>query len=702
MTLHALLAYVSAGLSSLVLLLVLSVRQRSIVHWTFAAGMGFIVLMEVCMGVHVQATEPTAIVSWKYWSYTAAAFLPGSWLLFSLCFVRTQYSEMLVRWKYGILATFVCPVFLVALGPQALFVSLVHDKSTAHWFLPLGWAGYLLHVCFLLSAVVILMHLERTLRAVAGHTRWQVKFMILGLGTFFAAQIYTSSQALLFSAVDVVIESINAYAIILANGLMMISLVRNRYFNVPIYLSRTLLHSSITVAAVGIYLLAVGLLTKIINYAGSDLNLPVGTFFVFVALLGLTVILLSDELRHHMKHFVSRNFYRSRYDYRQEWMAFTARTATVVHVEELCAVSANMLAETFGVPAVTIWLGHADHPEQVTIGASTVWAEERSTPPEHVAQGLLALVQYMREESMPVDVETSMAREVRDLRQRHAQSWRAAHIRYGVSLVVGAQWLGFISLSERHTQEPYTLEDAALFKTMADQTAAKLLNLQLLQRVVHAKQMETWQTLSAFFVHDLKNLAAKLSLMVQNLPLYYDNPEFRGDAFQVIASSVEKMNTMCGRLSLVGRELDLHCTAVDLNELVQTAIADLHGSLHATLTYVPGPEMVVWLDPEQIRKVLENLLLNAHEAMDTPGCIRIETAQQERWAVLTVSDNGRGMTRTFMERSLFRPLHTTKSQGLGIGLFHSRTIVEAHHGRIDVESAEGQGSTFRVYLPVKG
>ncbi len=237
---------------------------------------------------------------------------------------------------------------------------------------------------------------------------------------------------------------------------------------------------------------------------------------------------------------------------------------------------------------------------------------------------------------------------------------------------------------------------------MADQTAAKLLNLQLLQRVVHAKQMETWQTLSVFFVHDLKNLAAKLSLMVQNLPLYYDNPAFRDDALQVIASSVEKMNAMCGRLSLVGRELDLQYTAVALNELVRTTVADLHGSLHATLTYVPGPEMVLWIDPEQIRKVLENLLLNAHEAMDTPGCIRIETAQQERWAVLTVSDNGRGMTRTFMERSLFRPLHTTKSQGLGIGLFHSRTIVEAHHGRIDVESTEGQGSTFRVYLPVKG
>jgi signal transduction histidine kinase len=190
--------------------------------------------------------------------------------------------------------------------------------------------------------------------------------------------------------------------------------------------------------------------------------------------------------------------------------------------------------------------------------------------------------------------------------------------------------------------------------------------------------------------------------MVQNLPLYYDNPEFRDDALHVIAGSVAKMNAMCGRLSLLTRELELQRTEVDLNELVQTTLATLNGSFRATLIYVPGHVPKLVIDPEQMQKVLENLLLNAHEAMETEGEIRIETAQQERWTVLTVSDNGCGMSRAFMDRSLFHPFQTTKSQGLGIGLFHSRTIVEAHHGRIEVESEEGQGSTFRVLLPVKG
>src|SRR5215472_12735664 len=164
--------------------------------------------------------------------------------------------------------------------------------------------------------------------------------------------------------------------------------------------------------------------------------------------------------------------------------------------------------------------------------------------------------------------------------------------------------------------------------------------------------METFQALSAFFVHDLKNLAAKLSLMVQNLPLYYDNPEFRDDALHVIAGSVAKMNAMCGRLSLLTRELELQRTEVDLNELVQSTLTALNGSLRATLTYVPGRVPKLLIDPEQMQKVLENLLLNAREAIGAQGEIRIETTQQDGWATLTVSDNGCGMSRAFMERSL--------------------------------------------------
>jgi signal transduction histidine kinase len=108
------------------------------------------------------------------------------------------------------------------------------------------------------------------------------------------------------------------------------------------------------------------------------------------------------------------------------------------------------------------------------------------------------------------------------------------------------------------------------------------------------------------------------------------------------------------------------------------------------------------IDEEQMRKVLENLLINASEAMGEGGRIRVAAGERDGWVELSVSDDGVGITREFMEKYLFKPFQTTKKQGMGIGLFHCKTIVEAHGGRIEVESEEGKGTTIRVMLPVKG
>jgi signal transduction histidine kinase len=104
-------------------------------------------------------------------------------------------------------------------------------------------------------------------------------------------------------------------------------------------------------------------------------------------------------------------------------------------------------------------------------------------------------------------------------------------------------------------------------------------------------------------------------------------------------------------------------------------------------------------DREQLHSVLTNLLLNARDAVGARGQIRVETDRRDSLAVLSVADNGCGMSPEFVNDSLFRPFHTTKKKGVGIGMFQSKMIVEAHHGNIQVESEPGKGSIFRVILP---
>jgi signal transduction histidine kinase len=187
--------------------------------------------------------------------------------------------------------------------------------------------------------------------------------------------------------------------------------------------------------------------------------------------------------------------------------------------------------------------------------------------------------------------------------------------------------------------------------------------------------------------------------MVQNLPAHYDNPAFRNDMLRVISSSVAKMNGMCSRLSLMTKKIELQPVEMDLNTLVATTLAEIKDALQGELQQELRPVPSVLIDPEQLQKVLLNLLLNANEAVGEQGRIRVWTDWRDGWAILSVQDNGHGMSNLFMEQALFQPFQTTKSQGLGIGLFHSKMIVEAHRGRIEVESEEGKGSIFRVFLP---
>jgi putative PEP-CTERM system histidine kinase len=358
-----------------------------------------------------------------------------------------------------------------------------------------------------------------------------------------------------------------------------------------------------------------------------------------------------------------------------------------------------MVSETFGVPAVTIWLLDDDAAEYVVMGGSTAFSPSAKHTWQGTEQSAVALVQYLREHQRPIDFARTADAKAQDLKMTDHEAFRHARLRYGVALMAGKRVVGFMTLNDRLNQESFSLEDFSLLKTLADQAAASLLNLWLSGRLLKAKQMEAFQTLSAFFVHDLKNLAAKLSLMVQNLPAHYDNPAFRDDMLRVISISVTKMNAMCSRLSLMTKKIELRFVDVDLNTLVATTLAEIKNSLKASLLQELRPVPHFLSDPEQLQKVLLNLILNANEAVDEQGEICVQTDWREGWAVLSVHDNGCGMSRLFIERSLFQPFQTTKSQGLGIGLFHSKMIVEAHRGRIEVESEEKQGSTFRVLLP---
>ena len=673
---------------------------RSFVARVFATGMAVLAMEAIFNAASIYADTYHNVVYWQRLRFLAAAFIPGVWLVFSLSFARRNYREFLKTWRWGIGMAFLAPLSLVLFGFPAFFVDVPFFDEMARWSLGLGRGGQGFFLLFLLEAACILMNLERTLRASTGSLRWQIKFMILGVGSFFAARVYTGSQVLLFSRVTTTVEIVNAGALVIAGVVVLRSFFRLRLFSVNFYLSQTALYNSLTVLAMGGYLLLVGLLAQFVTYVGGEEILPFEALVVFLAFLLLTLLLISDEWRQRSRLFISRHFQRPQYDYRKEWMTFTQRTTSLLDSKELCDAVVKRVSETFGVSCVTVWLLEENR-EQLTFGGSTVFPEKQAQD-LHIATvaGGEAVIQVMREKQFPIDFDGAKDDWAGEFYRLHARTLREARIRYCVSLNAGRELLGIMTLNERVTLTPLSVEDADLLKTIADQAAASLSSLRLSQQLLKAKELEAFQTLSTFFIHDLKNLASTLSLTLQNLPIYFDDPEFRADALRVMTNSVQKINSMCSRLSSLTKGLDLQKERVDLNGLITTTLADLDGAMRATVARDLHAVPVLFADPEQIQKILVNLLLNANDAVGTAGKIAVSTGQHDDWAILTVADTGAGMSKDFLEHSLFQPFHTTKSKGLGIGLFHSKKIIEAHRGRIEAESEPGKGTTFRVFLPI--
>ena len=168
----------------------------------------------------------------------------------------------------------------------------------------------------------------------------------------------------------------------------------------------------------------------------------------------------------------------------------------------------------------------------------------------------------------------------------------------------------------------------------------------------------------------------------------------------MLSQSVEKITELCGRMSQWGTDREFRRVEVDLNELVNATLNNFNGSLKSSLVAGLGIVPKLSIDPDQVQKVLVNLILNADEAANAGGEIRVSTAQENGWVQLSVTDNGCGIPREFIEHRLFRPFQTSKKYGLGIGLFQCKQIIEGHRGRIEVESEEGKGSIFRVLMPV--
>jgi putative PEP-CTERM system histidine kinase len=676
-------------------------KQRSVATWCFSVGMLIFALESLFGAIANDALLPEKAAFWGTLALVAKSFLPGVWLTFGLTYSRANYRDFLLRSRWLLVGAFLVPLLSLAAIYRPFFYVVAYKPPVDGWGLMLDDPAKILNVLVLVSTVLVLMNIERTFRAAVGTMRWRIKFLVLGLGVIFGARIYTGSQALLFSDYSSGRLSVEATALLIGCALIAVAYLRTGFSEIDVYPSRAALQTSVTVLLSGTYLFVVGVLAQIVVRFGGTASFPIAAFLVLLGVAILAVLLLSDRARQSLQLFISRHFKRPQHDFRQIWARFTRSLSAALNETALGTIATRLISETFGALSVSMWL--FDEQGERLIRVSSTSDAERAQSDDSISSiaGKEPNSAELVKLSRPFDLGRAKEKWARDLMERSSGQFRTGGSPICVPLVGGEHCLGAIVLADRVRGLGYSAEEMDLLKCIGEQVASSLLNLRLTEEIMERKELEAFQTMSAFLIHDLKNAASTLGLMLENLPTHFNNPAFREDAFRGIGSAASRINDLINRMNALRHELRLQPAELDLNHVVTEALATLNGTLENKLVTKFDQIPNILADGQQLQSVCTNLLLNACDAVGLNGRITVETTRQGEWVALSVSDNGCGMSEQFIKNSLFRPFRSTKKKGLGIGMFQSKTIVEAHQGKIHVDSELGVGTTFRVMLPLK-
>jgi putative PEP-CTERM system histidine kinase len=253
-------------------------------------------------------------------------------------------------------------------------------------------------------------------------------------------------------------------------------------------------------------------------------------------------------------------------------------------------------------------------------------------------------------------------------------------------------------IGPERTGIPYTMEDLEFMETVTEQAAGVILTARLSERLVQSHEFEAFHRLTSFVIHDLKNSISALAMLSDNALQNFADPEFQRDTIKTVSKTVDRMKALLGRLASAPEADALRLEPVDLAALALEAARPIMKSERISLVKDLAP-LPISADADALLRVIQNLIANAVQSIESEGVVRLRTFERDGWAVLSVSDTGCGMSDEFIRRSLFAPFRSTKKGGWGIGLYQTKGIVEAHGGSIEVSSQEGAGTSFTIKLP---
>ena len=528
-----------------------------------------------------------------------------------------------------------------------------------------------------------LLATENLLRNAEQEARRRIWPLCLALGATFAFELFLYADRLMVPGATPVAAAGRGLVGLLAVPLLAVAMARNRDWRVDIHVSRTLVLHTAALVASGVFcmsLAAAGLFVRELGGAWGpqfELLTLVGSAVVLVAAIG------SRDLRVHLKRFVSRHFFSHRFDYRTEWLRFVETVS-----------QPGSTGGTLQVRVVRALAQIVDSP------AGSLWCSEDGRGFVPQAAWNLSVEQGIKLQAG--DTFLAGFRDGSWIQERPAageawpfdptDAWVAIPLAHGEALIA------FVTLAPPPNGYRLDGETFDLLRAAGRQAASYLAEERSTRALGDSRVLNDFSKRFAFVVHDFKNLASQLGMVVANARRHMDNPEFRSDMMETLESSVARMNRLLEQMRAGARQTPPQIIVPDV------VIADLEQELRALgmpiQTRLDARDCKAAIDRDQFRSILSHLVNNAREAARSPSDVIVSSRRNGRQITIDVIDTGPGMDDEFIREEFLRPFRSTKSSGMGIGGYQIREMLRLAGGELEVISAKGSGTIMRCTIPV--
>jgi putative PEP-CTERM system histidine kinase len=546
------------------------------------------------------------------------------------------------------------------------------------------------HIFLALAGLAII---EQLYRNTAIRHRWAIKYLLIGTGGIFAFDFYLYADTLLFRGVDRELWEARGIIHLVAVPLLAIASVRNKNWELNVFVSRDIVLNTTAILGGGIYLLVMAAAGYYIREFGGSWGRVGQVMFFALAVALLASIITSRQLRSQARVFLGKHFYKNKYDYRVEWLRLTEKLSDQTQQDDSYKAAIEAMANTVEAREGLLWL----RDEQSNFTNVAAWNSDRLEAKVTADESLAA---FFDDKGFIINVNEIESRpdeykglQLPDWLSELKRPWLM------VPLFSADRLIGFVVLANPLVMRSINWEDRDLLMTAAKQVTGYLMVIMTSDALAEAKQFEVFTRLSAYMVHDLKNIAAELELVSRNAKTHINNPDFIADAFDTVDNAAGDIKRLLDQLRNRRAQSEKR-VMLDLCELVPNVIAGKAGTLPEPVFEASCSSCRVTAEKDRLANVLAHLIENAQQATGEAGSVVVALRNDEVMQVIDIRDNGTGMDVDFVRNRLFKPFDTTKGNaGMGIGMYESREFIRLLGGDIHVQSEPGKGTTISLHIP---